>query len=152
MSRRSLVKIDPELPLDEAALFGCAVLTGVGAVVNTAQVRAGASTAVIGLGGVGLASVLGARAAGARHIVAIDLSDAKLELAKSLGATHTFNAGNPDCRRAGARSDRGGVEYAFELAGSVRALETRVQDHPPRRHDGHRRTAAADRDACRCRR
>ena len=95
VSRRSLVKIDPELPLDEAALFGCAVLTGVGAVVNTAQVRAGASTAVIGLGGVGLASVLGARAAGARHIVAVDLSDDKLELAKSLGATHTFNAGAP---------------------------------------------------------
>ena len=64
VSRRSVVKIDRELPLDEAALFGCAVLTGVGAVVNTAQVRAGASVAVIGLGGVGLASLLGARAAG----------------------------------------------------------------------------------------
>src|SRR6185503_6007605 len=123
VSRRSLVKIDPELPLAEAALFGCAVLTGVGAVVNTAQVRAGASTAVIGLGGVGLASVLGARAAGARHIIAIDLSDAKLELAKSLGATHTFNAGNPDCQEQVRAATGGGVEYAFELAGSVRALE-----------------------------
>lgn len=123
VSRRSLVKIDPELPLDEAALFGCAVLTGVGAVVNTAQVRAGASTAVIGLGGVGLASVLGARAAGARQIIAIDLSDAKLELAKSLGATHTFNAGNPECQEQVRALTGGGVEYAFELAGSVRALE-----------------------------
>jgi len=123
VSRRSLVKIDPELPLNEAALFGCAVLTGVGAVVNTAQVRAGASTAVIGLGGVGLASVLGARAAGARHIVAIDLSEAKLELARSLGATHTFNAGNPDCMEQVREATGGGVEYAFELAGSVRALE-----------------------------
>jgi len=123
VSRRSLVRIDPELPLDEAALFGCAVLTGVGAVVNTARVRAGASTAVIGLGGVGLASVLGAKAAGARHIVAIDLSDAKLELAKALGATHTFNAGNADCQEQVREATRGGVEYAFELAGSVRALE-----------------------------
>src|SRR6185437_686970 len=79
VSRRSVVKIDAEPPLDEAALFGCAVLTGVGAVVNTAQVRAGASVAVIGLGGVGLASVLGARAAGARHIIAVDLAADKLE-------------------------------------------------------------------------
>ena len=123
VSRRSVVKIDRELPLDEAALFGCAVLTGVGAVVNTAQVRAGASVAVIGLGGVGLASLLGARAAGARHIIAIDLSDAKLELATSLGATHAFNAGNPDCLEQVRQATSGGVEYAFELAGSVRALD-----------------------------
>ena len=74
VSRRSLVKLDPALPFDEAALFGCAVLTGVGAVVNTAQVRAGQSVAVIGLGGVGLAAVLGALAAGAREMVAVDLS------------------------------------------------------------------------------
>jgi alcohol dehydrogenase len=75
VSRRSVVKIDPDLPLDEAALFGCAVLTGVGAVVNTARLQAGQSAAVIGLGGVGLSSVLGAVASGARQIVAIDLSD-----------------------------------------------------------------------------
>jgi alcohol dehydrogenase len=124
VSRRSLVKIDHELPLAEAALFGCAVLTGVGAVVNTAQVRAGATTAVIGLGGVGLASVLGARAAGARQIVAIDLSEEKLELARSLGATHTFNATAPDTVERVREATAGGVEYAFELAGSVRALET----------------------------
>ena len=123
VSRRSVVKIDRELPLDEAALFGCAVLTGVGAVVNTAQVRAGASVAVIGLGGVGLASLLGARAAGARHIVAVDLSDVKLDLAKSLGATHTFNASNADCAEQIRELTAGGVEYAFELAGSVRALD-----------------------------
>ena len=85
------------MPLDEAALFGCAVLTGVGAVVNTAQVRAGASVAVIGLGGVGLAALIGARAAGARQIVAVDLSDEKLEQARALGATHTFNAGAARC-------------------------------------------------------
>src|SRR5436190_22857760 len=96
VSRRSAVKIDPELPFDVAALFRCAVLTGVGAVVNTAQVRAGNSVAVVGLGGVGLASVLGAVAAGARATVAVDLSDEKLALAKVLGATHTFNAADPD--------------------------------------------------------
>ena len=123
VSRRSAIKIDRELPLDEAALFGCAVLTGVGAVVNTAQVRAGSSVAVIGLGGVGLASLLGARVAGARHIIAIDLSDAKLDLAKSLGATHAFNAGHPDCQGKIRELTSGGVEFAFELAGSVRALD-----------------------------
>jgi alcohol dehydrogenase len=123
VSRRSAVKIDPELPLDEAALFGCAVLTGVGAVVNTAQVRAGDSVAVIGLGGVGLASLLGARASGARQIVAVDLSDDKLNLAKNLGATHAFNAGDPDCMEQIRQTTSGGVDYAFELAGSVKALE-----------------------------
>jgi alcohol dehydrogenase len=124
VSRRSLVKVDPELPLAEAALFGCAVMTGVGAVVNTAQVRAGASTAVIGLGGVGLAAVLGARAAGARSIVAVDLSEQKLELAMSLGATHAFSASAPDCVERIREATAGGVEYAFELAGSVRAFDT----------------------------
>jgi alcohol dehydrogenase len=123
VSRRSVVKIDRELPLDEAALFGCAVLTGVGAVVNTAQVRAGSSVAIVGLGGVGLAALLGANAAGARQIVAVDLSDEKLELAKALGATHTFNAGNPNCRDEIRQASGGGVAFAFEFAGSVRALE-----------------------------
>src|SRR5262249_20658861 len=85
VSRRSLVRITRDLPFEEAALFGCAVLTGVGAVVNTAQVRAGATVAVVGLGGVGLASVLGALASGARQIIAADLSDDKLALAKKLG-------------------------------------------------------------------
>jgi alcohol dehydrogenase len=123
VSRRSVVKIDRELPLDEAALFGCAVLTGVGAVVNTAQVRAGSSVAIVGLGGVGLAALLGANATGARQIVAVDLSDEKLELAKALGATHTFNAGSPNCRDEIRQASGGGVAFAFEFAGSVRALE-----------------------------
>lgn len=124
VSRRSCVKVDPELPLEEAALFGCAVLTGVGAVVNTGQVRAGASVAVVGLGGVGLASVLGAVASGARHIVAIDLSDEKLALAHALGATHTFSAGDPDVVAKVKEATRGGVDYAVEMAGSTRAFET----------------------------
>jgi alcohol dehydrogenase len=124
VSRRSAVKIDPDLPLEEAALFGCAILTGVGAVVNTAQVRAGSTVAVVGLGGVGLASVLGAVASGARATVAVDLSDDKLALAKALGATHTFNASDPELIDKVKKATGGGVDYAIEMAGSTRAFET----------------------------
>ncbi|SAL78087.1 S-(hydroxymethyl)glutathione dehydrogenase/class III alcohol dehydrogenase [Caballeronia terrestris] len=123
VSRRSVVKISRDVPLDEAALFGCAVLTGVGAVVNTAQVRAGASVAVIGLGGVGLAALIGAHAAGARQIIAIDLADDKLEQARALGATHTVNAGQDDAFEQIRALSAGGVEFAFEFAGSIRALD-----------------------------
>jgi alcohol dehydrogenase len=123
VSRRSLVKVDPELSFDEAALFGCAVLTGVGAVLNTAKVTPGSTVAVVGLGGVGLCSILGAVVAGARRIVAVDLLDEKLALAGSLGATDTFNAADPDCVQKVREATKGGVEFAFELAGSVKAME-----------------------------
>ncbi len=123
VSRRSVIKIDPELPFDEAALFGCAVLTGVGAVINTAKVPPGASTAVVGLGGVGLASLLGAVTSGARQIIAVDLSEEKLDLARQLGATETFKAGNPTCADEVRDASDGGVEFAFEMAGSIKALE-----------------------------
>ena len=123
VSRRSLVKIDPDLSFEEAALFGCAVLTGVGAVVNTAQVRAGQSVVVVGLGGVGLASVLGALASGASPVVAVDLSENKLALARSLGAVQTVNAGDVDAVDQVRALTRGGADVAIEMAGSVRALE-----------------------------
>lgn len=123
VSRRSLVKIDPELPFAEAALFGCAVLTGVGAVLNTAKVTPGSTVAVVGLGGVGLASLLGASLAGARQIVAIDLADDKLALARELGATHAVNARDPDVVEQVKAKTGGGVEFAFEMAGSVKAME-----------------------------
>jgi alcohol dehydrogenase len=123
VSRRSLVKIDPDLPLDEAALFGCAVLTGVGAVVNTAKVSPGSTVAVVGLGGVGLASVLGAGAAGASRIVAVGLTDNKLQVAKDLGATDTFNASSEGVVEQIRTATSGGVDFAFELAGAVKALE-----------------------------
>jgi alcohol dehydrogenase len=123
VSRRSLVKVDSDLAFDEAALFGCAVLTGVGAVLNTARVTPGSTVAVVGLGGVGLCSVLGAVVAGARKIVAVDLFDDKLALARSLGATDTFNASDPDCVQKLREATKGGVEFAFELAGSVKAME-----------------------------
>jgi alcohol dehydrogenase len=122
VSRRSLVKIDRSVPLDHAALFGCAVLTGVGAVVNTARVTAGSTVAVVGLGGVGLAALLGAIAAGAERIVAVDLSPQKLALAKQLGATDGFEAG-ADAAVKIRDATRGGVDFALEMAGSVKALE-----------------------------
>ena len=122
-NRGSMVKIDKELPFDEAALFGCAVLTGVGAVFNTAQVFPGAKVAVLGLGGVGLNSLLGAIVAGAQQIVAIDLHDDKLELAKQLGATDTVNAKAPDAIQQVKDLTGGGVHFAFEMAGSVQAME-----------------------------
>ena len=123
VSRRSVVKVDRDLPLDEAALFGCAVLTGVGAVVNTARLQPGQTAAVIGLGGVGLASVLGAIASGARQVVAIDLSDEKLGLARQLGASHTVNARDADAAEQVREITGGGVDFAFEMAGAVRAME-----------------------------
>jgi alcohol dehydrogenase len=123
VSENSCVKVDKALPFDEAALFGCAVITGVGAVLNTSRVKAGSRVAVIGLGGVGLNSLLGALAAGARQVIAIDLRDDKLKLAKQLGATHTFNATDPDVVALVKAATNGGVEYAFEMAGSIPALE-----------------------------
>lgn len=123
VSRRSAVKIDPSLPWDEAALFGCAVLTGAGAVFNTARMEAGSSAAVVGLGGVGFSSLLAAVAAGARQVVAVDLLDAKLALARALGATHCFNAADPEVIGKVREATGGGVEHAFEMAGSVNALE-----------------------------
>jgi len=123
VSRRSLVRVDPDLPLHEAALFGCAVLTGVGAVVNTAGVRAGQSAVVVGLGGVGLASVLGALASGASPVVAVDLSEDKLALARSLGPVQTVNASDPDAVEQVRALTNGGADFVFEMAGSVRALD-----------------------------
>lgn len=122
MSRRSVVRIDPAVPFVEAALFGCAVLTGVGAVVNTARMAMGSSAAVVGLGGVGLAALLGARAAGAGRIVAVDLSPDKLELARELGATDIVDGRDPDCVERVRALTGGGVDFGFEMAGSIPAL------------------------------
>ncbi|TSD89330.1 zinc-binding dehydrogenase [Mycobacterium sp. KBS0706] len=123
VSRNSLVKIDRDLPFVEAALFGCAVLTGVGAVVNAAQLRTGSTAVVIGLGGVGLASVLGAHAAGASKIVAVDLSPEKLDLARELGATAVVNGRDEDAVDQVRELTGGGADYALEMAGSTRALD-----------------------------
>ncbi len=123
VARNSLVKIDPALPLEEAALFGCAVLTGVGAVLNTAGMAPGATMAVVGLGGVGLNALLAGVLVGATRIVAVDLHDDKLALARQLGASEGFNAGAPDCVEQVRAATGGGVDFAFEMAGSVRAMD-----------------------------
>jgi alcohol dehydrogenase len=122
VSRRSVVKIDPNVPLEHAALFGCAVLTGVGAVVNTARVTAGTTVAVVGLGGVGLAALLGAVAAGAERVIAVDVAPHKLKIAEQLGATDSFAAGD-GAAEAIREATRGGVDFALEMAGSIKALE-----------------------------
>jgi alcohol dehydrogenase len=123
VSQQSAVRIDPAFDLTRAALFGCAVLTGVGAVVNTGAVPPGSSVAVVGLGGVGLCALLGAYVSGARQIIAVDLSNEKLKLAAELGATHTFNAADANAVEAIRDTSAGGVEFAFEMAGAVPALE-----------------------------
>lgn len=122
--RGSVVVIDKDLPLDEAALFGCAVMTGVGAVINTARILPGDSVAVVGLGGVGLNGLFGAILGGAETIVAIDLSDEKLGLARQLGATHTVNASDPNHVEQVRDITKGGVDYAFDLAGTIPAMKT----------------------------
>lgn len=123
INRRSLVRIDRDVPLSIAALMGCAVLTGAGAVFNMNAVLPGTRAAVVGLGGVGLAAILGAVAAGAETIVAVDTLPAKLELAASLGATHCFDAADPDLTDRIREATSGGVDAALEFAGSARALE-----------------------------
>ncbi|MBB3065446.1 zinc-dependent alcohol dehydrogenase family protein [Limibacillus halophilus] len=123
MSRRSLVKVDPDLPLEQAALFGCAVLTGVGAALNTAGVTPGSKVAVIGLGGVGFNALLGSVLVGADQVVALDLVASKLDLARQLGATDAFLANQEDIVEAVKEATGGGVDFALEMAGSVPALE-----------------------------
>lgn len=122
-SELSVVAIDPELPLTEAALFGCAVMTGVGSVVNTAKVPAGAAVAVVGLGGVGLSAILGAILVGAERIIAVDIHDEKLSLASEIGATHSFRAPDPDCVKAIHDLTGGGVDFAFEMSGVTRGMK-----------------------------
>ncbi len=121
-ARESLVKIDSEVPLEIAVLFGCAVMTGVGAVVNTAKVSPGTSVAVFGLGGVGLSAVLGARVAGAWPIVAVDRLAPKLELARQCGATHTVDASQADPIAAVRDATNGGAETAIEAVGSEQVI------------------------------
>ncbi len=124
ISEKALVKIDPSVPFEHAALFGCAVITGVGAVVNTAQASPGQSIAVVGLGGVGLSALMAARASAAGKTIAIDILDSKLDLARELGAHETFNASDADCVALVRSATDGGVHLAVETAGAPRALKT----------------------------
>jgi len=123
VSRNSLIKVDKDIPFEKVALFGCAVITGVGAVINTANIKLGSTVAVVGLGGVGLSALIGAVAAGAERIIAIDINDSKLEFAEELGATETFNSTDKDIIEIVREATGGGVEYSFETAGAVPAME-----------------------------
>jgi alcohol dehydrogenase len=122
VSETSIVKIPDDLPLTSAAIFGCAVITGVGAVLNTAKDVAGKSIAIVGLGGIGLSALLGAVLGRAKTIIAIDTKAAKLELAKQLGATHVLLATDPDCVAKVKEISDGGVDYAMEMAGGIAAM------------------------------
>jgi alcohol dehydrogenase len=121
-AQESLIRIDPSVPLPTAALFGCAILTGVGAVTNTAKVAPGQPVAIFGLGGVGLSAVMGAKLAGAFPIIAVDTLPAKFDLARKLGAHYTINPNDGDVVTKIAELTRGGVEYAFEAVGSAAVL------------------------------
>lgn len=123
VGQHNVVKIRKDMPLDRACLLGCGVLTGVGAVLNTAQVAPGASVAVIGVGGVGLSVVQGARLAHASKIIAIDVDDEKLALATSLGATHTVNVREVDAVAAVQQHTRGGADHVFEAIGNATTVQ-----------------------------
>lgn len=117
------VKVDPRMPLDIAALIGCSVMTGVGAVINTAKVAPGESLAVWGCGGVGLNAIQGGRLASAWPLIAVDVSDEKLELARSLGATHTVNPAREDVVERIVGLTGRGLEHAVVTVGSAAATE-----------------------------
>jgi NDMA-dependent alcohol dehydrogenase len=115
---RAVLKIPADLPLERAAVLGCAVITGVGAAINAARVAPGSSVAVFGCGGVGLNVIQGAGLAGARTIIAVDLLESKLEYARRFGATHTINASAGDpVEQVRALTGGRGVDYAFEVIG-----------------------------------
>jgi len=117
VSAENLIRIDPKIPLDCAALVGCGVTTGVGAVFNTAKVQPGSSVAVFGCGGVGLSVIQGAVIAGAGRIIAIDTLPAKLEMARKFGATDALKP-DDDVAKTLKKLTGGGPDYAFECVGS----------------------------------
>lgn len=124
MSQHSVVKVETDIPLDQLALIGCGVTTGVGAVLNTAGVKPGDTVCVIGCGGVGQAAIQGARIAGASMIIAVDTVQSKLDMAQKLGATHGVLAGegkDPVSAVRDLTSGRG-VDYSFEIIGNAATL------------------------------
>jgi S-(hydroxymethyl)glutathione dehydrogenase/alcohol dehydrogenase len=120
LHENALVKIRPDMPLEQAALIGCGVTTGVGAALNTAKVEPGSTAVVIGCGGVGLSALQGSRIAGAARIIAVDTVPWKLDLASKLGATHTVDVSATDDPVAAVRelTDGAGADYAFECIGT----------------------------------
>jgi len=128
LHENSLVRIDPDIPLDRAALVGCGVLTGVGAALRSSGLQAGQTVAVFGCGGVGLSIVQGARIGGARQIIAVDMFDSKLEMAKGVGATHLVNSEHDDPVKAVRAMTGGlGVDHAFEAVGIAKLCRQAIE-------------------------
>ena len=123
----AIVKIREDMPLDRAALIGCSVITGTGAVIQTAGVKAGETVAIIGCGGVGLSCINGAAIAGAGRIIAIDTQPGKLELARFFGATDTVDASATDAVAEVIEMTKGGVHYSFEAIGLKATTEQAFQ-------------------------
>jgi S-(hydroxymethyl)glutathione dehydrogenase/alcohol dehydrogenase len=119
----AIVKVSPDMPLDRAALIGCGVTTGVGAVIHTAKVEPGSTVAVIGCGGIGLSAINGAAIAGAARIIGIDRVASKLDLARKFGATDVINAGEVDVIETVREMTGGGVHYSFEAIGLKQTAE-----------------------------
>src|SRR5689334_23987988 len=128
LHENSIVRIDPEIPLDRAALVGCGVLTGVGAALRSSGMQAGQTVAVFGCGGVGLAIVQGARIGGASRIIGVDVFDGKLEMAKRVGATHVVNSAKDDPVKAvRALTGGAGVDHAFEAVGNTTLVRQAIE-------------------------
>ncbi len=128
LHENSVVRIDPEIPLDRAALVGCGVLTGVGAALRSAGLSAGQTVAVFGCGGVGLSIIQGARIGGARQIIGVDVFPAKLELARRVGATHVVNGAEGDAVKAvRALTGGAGVDHAFEAVGLASLVRQAIE-------------------------
>ena len=127
LHENGLVKIDPRMPLDAASLIGCAVITGFGAVTHTAKLEPGSTAAVFGAGGIGLSAIQGARITGARQIIAVDLNDEKLAVAKEFGATDGVNASSGDPVAAVRELSDGGVDYSFEAIGNARVATQAIE-------------------------
>ena len=123
----SVVKVREDMPLDRAALIGCGVMTGVGAVFHTAQVRPGDTVAVFGCGGIGLSAVNGAAIAGAGQVIAVDMIGSKLNLAKEFGATDVIDASQDDPVKVIRDITGGGVHYSFEAVGQKVTAEQSIR-------------------------
>ncbi|MCP3857432.1 MAG: Zn-dependent alcohol dehydrogenase [Actinomycetia bacterium] len=122
--QNALVKIREDMPLDKASLIGCGVTTGMGAAIKTAKVEPGTTVAVIGAGGIGLSAIQGARIAGANRIIAVDITNEKLDTARVCGATDTVNSAEVDDAVAAVMEmTGGGVDYAFEAIGRKETVE-----------------------------
>lgn len=125
----SVAKVDPTAPLEEVCLLGCGVTTGIGAVMNTAKVKAGESVAIFGLGGIGLSAIIGARLAKAGRIIAIDINESKFELARKLGATDCINPNDYDkpIQEVIVEMTDGGVDFSFECIGNVKVMRAALE-------------------------